>query len=62
MQLTIGDEEFGRLLFQLFDLALLVHPIGLLVVNEQLGGALAAHPFVEELLVISFLKGLLHKG
>lgn len=44
--LTIGDDEFGGLA-ELLDLTLLVHLVGLLVVDEEVGGALAAEPLVE---------------
>jgi hypothetical protein len=55
---TIGDNEFVGLLLELLGLALLVDLVRLLVVHEELGGALAAHPLVEDLLVGLLLEGL----
>jgi len=42
-ELTIGDDEFDGLA-ELLHLALLVNLVGLLVVDEEVGGALATHP------------------
>ena len=58
MRLTIGDDEFVRLA-KLLNLSLLVHPVGLLVVNEEVGRAGAADPLVKNRLVGLLLKGLL---
>ena len=48
-------------LTQFVDVALLVHLVGLLVVDKQVGGTLACHPLVEHSLVGLLLEGLLHK-
>ena len=56
--LTVSDKEFLGLA-ELLDLALLVHLVGLLVVDEEVGTALATHPLVEDLLVRLFLERLL---
>ena len=58
-KLTIGDNEFGRAALDFLGLTLLVDPVRLLVVDEQLGGALAAHPLVEHGLVGRLFEGLL---
>ena len=57
--LTIGDNEFGGAALDFLGLALLVDPVRFLVVDEQLGGALAAHPLVEHGLVGRLFEGLL---
>ena len=48
-------------LAELLDLSLLVHLVGLLVVDEQVGGALATDPSLQDLLVRLLLKGLLYR-
>ena len=58
--LTIGDDEFVGLA-KLLDLTLLVHSVGLLIVDEEVGGAGTAHPLLENLLVWRLVEGLLHK-
>ena len=60
-QLTIGDNEFRCAALDFFGLALLVDPVGLLVVDEELGGALATHPLVKHGLVGRLIEWLLCK-
>jgi len=55
--LAVSDKEFGGLA-ELLDLTLLVHLVGLLVVDEEVGRALATHPLVEDLLVRLLLERL----
>ena len=57
--LTVGDNELVRLA-KLFNFTLLVHSVGLLVVDEEVGGAGATGPLVVQSLVLRFLKGLLN--
>ena len=54
------DDKFVWLA-KLVNVALLVHLVGLLVVDEQVGGALACHPLVQQGFVRLLLEGLLHK-
>jgi len=42
-ELTVSDDEFDGLA-ELLHLALLVNLVGLLMVDEEVGGALATHP------------------
>ena len=58
-RLTIGDLELGGLA-ELLNVALLVELVGLLVVDEEVGGAGATGPLVVQSLVLRFLKGLLN--
>jgi hypothetical protein len=52
---TIGDLELGGLA-ELLNVALLVELVGLLVVDEEVGGALAGHPALENLLVLRLVE------
>ena len=54
------DNKFSWLA-QLIDIALLVHLVRLLVVDEEVGGALAACPLVKQSLVGLRVEGLLHE-
>ena len=56
--LTIGDDKLGGLA-ELLNLTLLVELVRLLVVDEQVGGALACHPALKDLLVLRLLEGIL---
>ena len=58
--LTVGDDKFFGLA-ELFDLALLVLLVGLLPVDEEVGGARATHPLVEDGLVGLLVERLLRK-
>ena len=60
-RLTIGDLELGGLA-ELLNVALLVELVGLLVVDEEVGGALAGHPALENLLVLRLVERVLKKA
>lgn len=52
---TIGDLELSGLA-ELFHFALLILLVGLLVVDEQVGGTLTCHPALENLLVLRLVE------
>jgi hypothetical protein len=54
---TIGDDKLGGLA-ELLNLTLLVELVRLLVVDEQVGGALTCHPTLKDLLVLRLLEGI----
>ena len=60
-ELTVSDDELGGLA-ELVDIALLVDLVGLLVVDEQVGGTLAIHPLVVDGFVRFCLERLLQEN
>ena len=57
--LTIGDLELWGRAADLLNVALLVELVGLLVVDEEVGGALTSHPTLENLLVLGLVERVL---